>query len=176
SCAWAAAAAVRARREWRALMAPALAPLGFVAWSAFLEARTGSATAWISGQQRGWGQRLDFGVGTARAVWRFAGSPLGDFNRTVSVLTLVALGAGLVLLARWRPPATLVVYTAGVVVPVVASAVLASTPRYVLTAFPVHMAVARAVSGTGFAVALALSAAAMAVLMLVAELSLALTP
>lgn len=175
-CAWAAVGAVRARREWAALLAPALAPLGFVAWSAFLEGRTGSATAWVTGQERGWGQRLDFGAATARSVWRFLGAPLADFNRTVSVLTLVALAAGLVLLARWRPPGTLVVYTAATVAPVVTSAVVASTPRYVLIAFPLHMALARALTGTAFAVTLALSAAAMAVLMLVAELSLALTP
>ena len=176
-CAWAAVLAVRRRREWWALAAPALAPVGFIAWSAFLEARTGSALAWKRSHEAGWGQGFDFGANTARSIGEaLFFDPLDSFNQTVCVATLVLLAACVVLLWRWRPPAVLGIYTAGIVFPAVFSAVLTSTPRFVLTAFPVHVALARSLSGTAFAVALAASAAVMALLMLVAGLSLELTP
>ena len=175
-CAWAAVGAVREKREWPALAAPGLAPLGFVAWSAFLAARTGSATAWLRSQHAGWGQGLDFGAHTARAVGGFLAHPLDDFNRTVCVLAIAVVAAAGAALWRWRPPAALWLYTAGILVPALFSAVLTSTPRFALTAFPIHLAAARSLSGTAFAVTLAVSAALMAMLMLVAETSLLFTP
>lgn len=175
-CAWAAGMAVRRRREWRALAAPALAPAGFVAWSAFLAARTGRATTWIDSHEKGWGQGLDLGANTARSVGRFLTDPAGDLNRAVCVATIAVIVAGCVLLWHWRPPAVLGIYTAGVVAPAVLSAVLTSTPRFALTAFPLHIAFARRLTGTAFAVVLALSAAAMVGLMMVASLTLSFTP
>lgn len=175
-CAWAAIDAVRSRREWRALAAPALAPLGFVAWSVFLASRTASPTTWIRSQQDGWGQRFDFGAHTARTVGNFLVHPLGDFNRAVCVLTIGLIAGGVVLLWRLRPPAVVWIYTAGIIAPALLSAILTSTPRFALTAFPLHIAAARALTGTAFAVTLALFAALMAMLALVAGTSLLFTP
>ncbi|HEX2699861.1 MAG TPA: mannosyltransferase family protein [Acidimicrobiales bacterium] len=175
-CAWAAGEAVRRRRQWWALAAPALAPLGFVAWSVFLAVHTGSPTTWLRSQQRGWGQGFDFGAHTARSIGSFFAHPIVDFNRTVCVLTILVVAAGLGLLSRTRPPAAAWIYTAGILAPALLSAVLTSTPRFALTAFPLHIAAARSLTGTAFAVTLALSAAAMALLMLVAETSLLVTP
>lgn len=175
-CAWAAIDAVRSRREWRALAAPALAPLGFVAWSVFLASHTGSATTWLRSQQDGWGQGFDVGAHTARTVGRFLAHPLDDFNRTVCVLTIGLIVAGAVLLWQLRPPAVLWIYTAGIMAPALLSAILTSTPRFALTAFPLHIAAARALTGTAFAVTLALFAGLMAMLALVAETTLLFTP
>lgn len=175
-CAWAAVEAVRRRREWMALAAPALAPVGFVAWSVFLAAHTASATSWLRSQQDGWGQGFDVGAHTARATGAFLAHPLDDLNRSVCVLTIFAIVAGGVLLWRLRPPAVLWIYTAGIIAPAVLSAILTSTPRFALTAFPLQIAAARTISGTAFAVTLALCAALMAMLMLVAETSLVFTP
>lgn len=177
-CLWAAMAAVRRRREWLALAAPLLAPLGFVAWSVFLEVHTGSGTAWLRSHERGWNQGFDLGVNTAVYIGRFMAAPLRNFNLTVAVPTLAVLAVGLVLLWRWRPrpPVIIFIYTLGIVVPAVASAVLISTPRFVLSAFPLHIAVARSLTGNAFAVVLAVSAATMAMLMMVALLTFSLTP
>lgn len=175
-CSWAAVAAVRAGRGRRPLVAPALAPLGFLAWSVFLERRTGSALVWKRSHELGWGQRFDGGANTARAVGRFLTSPLGSFNVAVCVIAIGVVVAGVVLLWRWRPPAPLAIYTAGILFPALASATLTSTPRFALTAFPLHIAAARALPATGYAVVLALSAAAMALLMTVASVSLLFTP
>ena len=175
-CAWAAAEAVRRRRDWSAVVAPALAPLGFVAWSLFLVERTGSASSWLASQRDGWGQRFDFGAHTARSIGNFLAHPLVDLNRTVCVLTILVIAAGAGLLWRMRPPVTLWIYSAGILVPALFSAILTSTPRFALTAFPLHIAAARSLTGTAFAVTLALFASLMALLMLVAETSLLLTP
>lgn len=175
-CAWAAVGAVRGRRDWAALAAPALAPVGFVAWSLFLETRTGSAVAWVHSQLQGWDQGFDFGAHTAHSIGAFVADPLGDLNRAVSVLTIVVLVAGLAALWRWRPPVVLWIYSAGVVLPALFSSVLTSTPRFVLSAFPVHIAAARCLTGTAFAVAVALSAAFMVLLMLVSGTTQLLTP
>lgn len=175
-CVWAAAAAVRRDRDWWSLIAPVMAPVGFVAWSVFLEARTGDALAWKRSQEGGWGQGFDFGANTARSVGRFVTSPLASFNVAACVLTIAVVAAGVVALWRWRPPAVLSIYTAGILFPALASGVLTSTPRFAMTAFPVTIALARVLAGAGYAVALALSAATMVLLMMVASLSLALTP
>lgn len=175
-CGWAAALAVRKDRQWRALAAPGLAPLGFLGWSVFLEARTGSPLTWLRSQRRGWGQGFDFGENTARTAWRVLTDPLESFNATVCVLAIVVVVVGVVLMVRWRPPAIVSIYTAGILFPALFSGVLTSTPRFAMTAFPLHLAFARKLEATGYAVALALSAAAMALLMVVASLSLALTP
>ncbi len=175
-CAWAAVAAVREGWGWRPLVAPALAPLGFLAWSLFLERRTGSALVWKRSHEQGWGQGFDFGANTARSIGDFLTSPTASFNVAVCVISMAVVAAGLVLLWRWRPPATLAIYTAGILLPAVASATLTSTPRFALTAFPLHIAAARALPATGYAVVLALSAALMALLMTVASVSLLLPP
>lgn len=175
-CAWAAAEAVRSRRQWSALAAPALAPVGFLAWSVYLAGRTGSATSWLESQQDGWGQGFDFGAHTARSIGNFVVHPLDDFNRMVCVLTIVLVAAGLVMLWRMRPPAVLWIYTAGILFPSLFSAILTSTPRFALTAFPLHVAAARSLTGNTFAVVLAVSAGLMGMLGLIAATSLLFTP
>lgn len=175
-CAWAAVEAIRQRRQWSALVAPALAPAGFLAWSAFLAAHTGDPTAWIKSQRRGWGQGFDFGAHTARSIGGFLADPTGDFNRAVGVVAIAVLVAGLVLLWRTRAPAVQWLYTAGIMVPALFSAVLTSTPRFVLSAFPLHVAAGRRLSGTAFAVVLALSATLLGLLAVVADTSLLFTP
>ena len=175
-CAWAAFEAVRRRREWTALAAPALAPVGFVAWSVFLSVHTGSASSWLRSQQDGWGQGFDFGAHTARTIGSFLVHPLDDFNRSVCVVTIIAIAAGGIVMWRWRPPVVLWIYTAGIIAPALLSAILTSTPRFALTAFPLHIAAARALTASAFAVTLALFAGLMAMLTLVAETSLLFTP
>ncbi|MGI8686251.1 MAG: mannosyltransferase family protein [Acidimicrobiales bacterium] len=175
-CAWAAVEAVRSRRQWSALVAPALAPLGFLAWSLYLAARTGSATAWLRSQEDGWGQGFDFGAHTARTIGNFFVHPIDDFNRTVCVVTIFVVIAGLVFLWRMRPPAVQWIYTAGILVPSLFSAILTSTPRFTLTAFPLLIGAARSLGGNVFAVVLAVSAGLMGMLALVAATSLLFTP
>ncbi|MGH9296701.1 MAG: hypothetical protein ACRDZP_01840, partial [Acidimicrobiales bacterium] len=54
SCLWAALVAIRSRRDWRALAAPVLAPLGFVAYISWIWWHTGSVSTWRATERGGW--------------------------------------------------------------------------------------------------------------------------
>ena len=159
ACAWAAAVAIRQRREWRALIAPFLAPMGFVAFQVFLWARTGNADAWMRTQRRGWDNRM-----VVSAPWdkirEFIRHPLVDMNLAVTVAGIVILAVALVLLfTRVRLPGPLIVYTLGLAVLMLVSQNYGARPRFIMTAFPLVTAPARWLRGNAFMGVLACSAA-----------------
>jgi hypothetical protein len=51
-----------AQRQWRPVVAPALAPGGFLAYLVYLQVHTGDWRNWRVSEQVGWLQRTDFGV------------------------------------------------------------------------------------------------------------------
>ncbi len=163
-CAWAALAVFRSQRDWRVFVAPALAPLGAVTWLGWLWWRTGEPLMWLRVQRQGWGEGVDFGRSTMRDIvtvsrladdLNLADLPMATLLR---VAGLVVVAVALLALARWRPPAVLVVYTAGVLALSLLSVTLGARPRFVTTAFPLVAALAWALRGRAFEVALALSA------------------
>lgn len=162
-CAWAAVAAYRRDRDLRALAAPALAPLGLLGFFAYLWAHTGEPAAWLLVQRHGWGERVDFGQRTlgevAIAVRDPANAPV-----LVAVAGLAFVVAAAVLLWRWRPPAELVVYAVGVIALALLSRRLQARPRFILSAFPLIVAVARPLGPRLLAVAVAVSAALLSAL------------
>ena len=105
ACAWAALAAVvlAERREWRALVAPALAPAGLVAFFGYLAARTGDPAAWFSAQRAVWGERVDVGGQVERVAVVFGDplSPLGGGNTWLPVIGLAVIAVALVALLAW---------------------------------------------------------------------------
>ncbi len=142
-CAWAAGTAIAARREWRALVAPALAPLGVLLWFAWLGWRTGDPAIWLRVQREGWGERVDFGrrtVGSVVTVVRELPTP--SLWLAVPVAGLLCAAVCVLLLWRWRPPAVLVVYTVGILGLALVSQTLGARPRFVMTAFPLIAALA----------------------------------
>jgi hypothetical protein len=148
-CLWAAAVAVRRRGQWRPLVAPALASSGILGYFGWLWARTGEPTAWFMVQRGGWGERVDFGAATLDRTLRALNLAEPDPSPSMLV-ALAAIGFVAVagyLLWHWRPPATFGLYTAGVLGLSLASRTLGPRPRFVYTAFPLLVAVARAVSG-----------------------------
>lgn len=176
-CAWAAVTATRNRdgggsnragRDWRPLLAPAIAPLGPLGYLGWLWARTGDPTIWLQVQRQGWGERIDFGRRTVAEVGIVAGDlPSAQPTMLLQVLGLAFVAVAAVALWRWRPPAVLVVYTVGILASTLLSFTLGARPRFVLTAFPLVAAVAWAVRGRGFAVLLAGAAGLSALLAIV---------
>ena len=143
-CAWAAFEAVRDRREWRALVAPALAPLGLLAFFTYMHVRTGDFFANIHLKDRALGDQ-GIGLDPASAMPRIRGlfdAPLNDLNFVASVLCLVLLVFGLHAMWRWRPPLILWLYVGPVLLLAVVYTTYGSMPRFVLTAFPVVAALA----------------------------------
>jgi hypothetical protein len=142
ACAWAALLAVArprgARRDWAALVAPALAPIGLLAFFAYLAARTGDPAAWLTVQQEIWGERVDptSQLDRIALVVDDPQAPLGGPNTWLPVLGLVVVAVALVALAVWRPPGPVVAYTLTACSLMLLSASIGARPRMVLGGLP----------------------------------------
>lgn len=145
ACAVAAAIAIWRRREWRALVAVALAPLGYVAFHAFLRQWTGEPNAWMRAQRDAW----DEGYSWGKTLWDysklFVESPLrtvGGATYLHAVVALVSLAVGFFCAWRKRLPIGLTTYAVVVTVLMVIPREVTARPRFVFTAFPLAIAVA----------------------------------
>ena len=175
-CAWAAFVAVRQRREWRALVAPLLAPAGVIAFFAFLWARAGTPLAYYRTQRHAWGERVDFGVGTWHRLVFVLHHGGRDLNILISTLGLIFLAATAVLLWRWRPPAVITIYAVGIALLAVMSSDVGPRPRFVLTAFPFLVAFARPLRGIWLSLVVGMSAVLLAGMTSVLVLTTKITP
>ena len=160
-CAWGAGAAILRDRDWRSLVAPGLAPTGLLAYFGFLWHHTGDWFAWFHVEYRGWTYGEEDRLTAVKSVRYLFKEPL-DFNQIGCAVAFIIAVGGLVLIARWRPPAELVIYTVGICLLAFGTGGPASKPRYVMTAFPLMIAAARwARSELRFAVLLAASTVAL---------------
>jgi hypothetical protein len=175
ACAWAAGAAILSRREWRSLIAPALAPLGIAGFFALLWSRTGDPTTWFRVQRELWHERVT-PLALVNDVRDFVTDPFGNTNTTAALFGAVVCAIGLVLLVRSRLPSVLTVYTAVVVALAACSETLGARPRFVLTAFPLFFAFALRVRGMTFSAAVAVSATVLGALTLMSLDTLLFTP
>jgi len=165
-CAWGAVVAIRRNREWRSLMAPALAPLGAVGYFLFLKARTGSFTAWFVVERKGWNERFDFASNNWNHAHRFLHHPFRNANELILGLGLIfAIAAGIALV-RSGAPSVLTIYAFATLVLVFLSATLGVRPRFLFTAFPLLLPIAVRARGTTFAVTASAFAATMAILLI----------
>lgn len=134
-CLWEAAAAVRHRRDWAALMAPALAPVGAAAFLGYLWIRTGDLFAYSHAQQA-WGQGQGFAPGMRAGLALLVRNPFDSLLVTsLGVCLIFTVVAGAVLLKnRW--PAMVSVYAVSVVAFSIAFRSDGLRPRDLLLAFP----------------------------------------
>ena len=154
----ASAIAIAKRREWRSLVAPAIMPIGALAFMGYLWQRTGEIGAWFRVQDEAWEERVDFGRVSANFMKEFFLHPLssGDIF-IIGVMTIVA-AVMVVLLFRARLPAIYTVYALGTLALSATSAVLLTRPRFVFLAFPLTMALGRFLRGRMLALVLVLFA------------------
>jgi hypothetical protein len=159
ACAWAAGVAIWKRREWRAAAAPLLAPIGMLAFFAFLWWHTGETLIWFRVQYQGWGERIDFGWNNLRLIADFATHPFHNPNKAVLILSMILAVALMVILVRAKLPGVLNVYALGGLGVVLASHINAR-PRFIFVAFPLVIALAKTIRRPpAFAVLAALFAA-----------------
>jgi hypothetical protein len=176
ACAWAAGVAIRSRREWRALIAPLLAPAGFVAFQLFLLARTGEVDAWYRVQREAWFERVALDATWDKIAETFR-HPLGNITSvTLPVAGTVIIAVTLFLLVRARPPGPVLVYTLGIVALALVSETLGARPRFVLTAFPLVAVPGLYLRGIAFSIVLACSATALGALSVLTLASRLATP
>jgi hypothetical protein len=165
ACAWAAVEAVRRRRDFRALAAPALAAAGMPFFLAFLWLRTGDPAAWFRTQNEGWQQKVDFGKSLVNFLALSLRDPFGSPEPLILLGGCAVAVAGLWQLARRRslpPPA--VIYTAGILGLAAVSRLDVFRPRAVLVAFPLFIALGDRLSRRATAPVVAVFAVALTVL------------
>lgn len=175
ACAVAAGLAIRDRREWRSLAAPALSPLGVLAFFAYLWRHTGDPFIWAKAQRDGWGQGFDGGLAMLRAVGHQLTDPGQDLQELTAAVSLVFVVIAFVLLVRWRPPAILTAFAVTVIALSYLSPTLSSRPRFALTAFPLLLAVAHRSDRT-FPALLGLSAGVLGAFTIIGVSTFAITP
>ncbi|MGH9070977.1 MAG: hypothetical protein ACRDX8_07405, partial [Acidimicrobiales bacterium] len=175
ACAWVAACAMYRRREWRALLAPALAPVGILAYLGYLWIRTGSPTVWFTTENQGWHEGFDL-TATWTRIAGFVNHPQANLNDAVGLACLAFVILAGIVLVRNRLPGELVAYAGVIIALTLVSRLYGTTPRFLLTAFPLVMALGYRLRGIGFVAAVAASATAMGWLMVVTASSYALTP
>jgi hypothetical protein len=140
SCLWCAGRAVVRDRQYRALVAPLLAPLGFVAFMAYLARHTGTLNAWRLTERGGWKSypslKYPFEI-----LWAFLHNPISP-TQTGQVLFFgtVAAVIGVVLMIRERQPAALLLYGICAVGSAAISQPVGLRPRFLLLAFPMIIA------------------------------------
>jgi hypothetical protein len=156
-CAGAALVAIQRNREWRSLIAPALAPLGFVAYMVYLWIHTGNLRAWQLTERDGWNSFPSL-LYPIRILGKFISNPLSPtmtgqmlfFGMVVSVILLV-------IAFRERMPFELLTYATVAVLFFAISSPVSLRPRFIMLVFPLTIAAATKWSGRKFCVVFAVS-------------------
>lgn len=136
ACGVAALFAIRERREWRALIAVALAPVGFVTFQVWLGEHTGETGAWFRVQREAWDEGASFGLTAIRNTVEAITHPLTSPTDTITAVTAVTTVALVVMAWRTRLDWTVSVYSWVIVVLMLAPATVTARPRFLFTAFP----------------------------------------
>jgi len=140
SCAWSAGSAVRRDRKLGPLVAPLLAPLGFVAYMAYLWRHTGEPMAWRLTERDGWHSYPSLAY-PFRIVWKFVSNPLSPtLTGQILVAGSVAAVIGVVLMVKERQPAPVLLYGLCAAGAAAVSLPVGLRPRFLLLAFPMVMA------------------------------------
>ena len=125
------------------LWAPTLAPVGVLAYFAFLWKRSGDPLAWYHSERLFWdhGGAL-FGIykTTLAPVIYVVGHPWQLDNAVMLVIGLAIAAGGVALLWKWRPPAILWIWVVGTLGLTLVSAPVGLRPRFLMVAFPIFLA------------------------------------
>ena len=142
SCAVAAGIAIVQRREWKALIAPLLAPVGWLSFQLFLGHQTGEAGVWFRVQSEAWDEGTSFGLTAIKSIGEAFSHPLNSPRNILTVLCVVAMVFG--LWAMWKRPLPIpvTVYTLGILALMLLPQTVTARPRFLFTAFPLLIAVA----------------------------------
>jgi hypothetical protein len=162
-CAVAAVLAVRAGHGWKALWAPALAPLGIAAFSGYLWAHAGTPFAYFDAQRAGWQGGSYFG-GIPGSFAHLFGHWFADPDYAVKAVSAVVAVGLLVIFFRAHPPGIWIGYVVAVLAFGAISPIIGVTPRLLLRGFPLLGVVGAKLPRLWFEAVLGLSALLMAAL------------
>ena len=133
---------VRLGRALPPLAAATLAPLGVVAFIAWLGWHVHRSGAWFVAQRQGWRVYPDGGGYLIQKIAQYARHP-AERPSGLAVIAVIAVAVVLsVLLIRDRPPLVLGIYAAGLVlITFTTHGAFGSIPRFLLPAFPLLLPV-----------------------------------
>jgi hypothetical protein len=140
------AAAIQAiwdRREWRALIAPALTPLGVLAYFGYLGHRYHAYGYWFWIEKKGWHQHVDWGLHTLRILlWLYPREAHHRPYVALLVITAAAAVAGIAMMLAARLPLPVTLFGLLTIVLAVISSDGGTKPRLVWIAFPIFIGAA----------------------------------
>jgi hypothetical protein len=136
ACAVAAGIAIHRRRDWLSLIAPLLAPVGFVSFQLFLAGHTGESWPWFRVQREAWREGTSFGATAISNTLSFVTHPLQSPTDALTAASLFALLGGLWCLWKRPLPWPMVTYVAIVIALMLLPSTVTARPRFLYTAFP----------------------------------------
>jgi dolichyl-phosphate-mannose-protein mannosyltransferase len=158
--------AIWTRREWRALLAPALTPLGILAYFGYLGHRYHSYTHWFQLEQSGWNQHFDWGAHTVRVLlWLDPKNGRHPVFVVVLTVMLAAAVAGIALMIAARLPLPVMLFGILTILLSITSSAGGARPRFILAAFPVFIGAAAKLPRAVYWPVLVLSAAGLVFLL-----------
>jgi hypothetical protein len=143
ACVVAAALAIRDERDWKALIAPLVAPIGFVTFQVWLGQHTGERGVWFRVQREAWGEGASFGWTALKNTVEAVVHPLTSPTDTITLVSVVATVILLVLAWRAHLPWVLTAYSWAIVALMLTPATVTARPRFLFTAFPLLIGAAR---------------------------------
>ena len=135
--------AIWTRREWSALLAPALTPLGVLAFFAYLGHRYHDYKFWFRVETDVWHQHLGWGELTLRVVlWMDPATERAHVFNAVLIIMFAVAAVGIALMVADRLPFPVILFGVLLVLLTVISPAQSTRPRFVWTAFPIFVAAA----------------------------------
>ena len=142
ACLAASAVAIAERREWKSLLAPLLAPVGWISFQLFLAHQTGEQGAWFRVQREAWEEGTSFGLRAVKDIGNAIVHPWNSPKNTLTLLCVAAMIFGLWAMWKRRLPLPVTVYTLGILALMLLPQTVTARPRFLFTAFPLLIAVA----------------------------------
>ena len=143
ACAVAAFIAIKDERDWKALIAPALSPIGFVSFMVFLRHHTGENWAWFRVQREAWREGTSFGATAVQRTFDFFLHPLSSPTSMLTMVSVFTMIIAVWCARRHRLPAMYDAYSLTVLVLMLLPATVTARPRFLFTAFPLIIPAAR---------------------------------
>ena len=161
SCAWVAGWAAWRDRSVRPLVAPVLAPLGFVAYMAWLWRHTGVLNAWRVTESGGWRSTTSLAY-PFHVLGTFVRNPLSPtLTGQILVIGTVVAVIGAVLAILQRQPAPVLIYGIAAAGLAAIASPVDLRPRFIMLAFPLVVAYGTRLRGRVYTGAMLVSIASL---------------
>ena len=136
--------AIKDSKDWKALIAPALSPIGFIGFMIFLRAHTGENAAWFRVQRQAWKEGTSFGATAVTRTFDFFLNPASSPTSVLTAASVLAMIIAIWCARKYRIHIMYAAYSSVVLALMLIPATVTARPRFLFTAFPLFFPVARA--------------------------------